>query len=213
MSVAPRTLWLTNDLPPRTGGIEQFVANLLARSDPAATLVVGPRGPQDARAHDAGQAVPIVRLPGPVLPTPAVARRTIALARRHGAEVVVLGASWPLGELAPRLRRELGVPVVALSHGLEAGLVQARLGRLVGRATRELAVLTTISDWTEQRLARHSRAARLVRLPPGVDVDRFTPAGDGRALRQRWAVPPDATLVGCVSRLVRRKGQDRLLEV
>jgi len=35
---------------------------------------------------------------------------------------------------------------------------------------------------------------------------------DGGPLRAAWGVPPGAPLVGCVSRLVPRKGQDRLLD-
>jgi phosphatidyl-myo-inositol dimannoside synthase len=208
---ARRILWITNDLPPRTGGIQQFVANLLARIRPEGTVVVGP-GQEDAAEHDAAQPYRTVRLPGAVLPTPAVRRRVLALARRHRPDVIVLGASWPLGELAPRLRRELGTPVLALSHGLEAGLVRVGLGRLVARATRGLAALTTISDFTAAQLGRHVRAGTVCRIPPGVDLDRFAPGVDGSAMRAAWGVPADAPLVGCISRLVARKGQDVLLD-
>jgi phosphatidyl-myo-inositol dimannoside synthase len=208
-----RVLWLTNDLPPRTGGIQQFVGNLLDRVHPASTCVVGPGGQDGAEAHDRRQPYRTVRAPGAVLPTPAIRRLAVTLGRDHRPDVVVLGASWPLGELAPALGRELGVPVVALSHGLEAGLAAVGLGRLVRRATRGLAALTTISDWTEERLRPHLRAERVLRVPPGVDVTRFHPAVDGTHLRDAWGVPSTVPLVGCVSRLVPRKGQDRLVEV
>jgi phosphatidyl-myo-inositol dimannoside synthase len=210
-----RVLWLTNDLPPRAGGIEQFVGNLLDRVHPTTTVVIGPRGDgsDEVAAHDAAQPYRTIRAPGAVLPTPAIARLVTETARAHRPDVLVLGASWPLGELAPTLGRELGVPVVALSHGLEAGLASIRLGHLVRRATRGLAALTTISDWAEDRLAPHVRAARTVRVPPGFDVGRFRPDVDGRELRATWGVPAEAPLVGCVSRLVARKGQDVLLEV
>lgn len=210
-----RVLWLTNDLAPRAGGIEQFLANLLARVHPETTLVVGPAAQDRAEAetHDRAQPYRIHRLDARVLPTAATRRRTIELARGHDAEVVVLGASWPLGELAPALGRALGVPVVALSHGLEAGLPGVGLGALVRRATRGLAALTTISDFTEARLAPHVRAARIERIAPGVDVERFTPHRDGSALRHVWGVPDDAVVVGSISRLVPRKGQDTLVDV
>lgn len=214
-----RVLWLTNDLPPRAGGIEQFVGNLLQRVHPTTTLVLGPAASGDAEAqreavaHDADAPYRVRRLPGAALPTRAVRRAATAAAREHRAEVVVLGASWPLGELAPALTRDLDVPVVALAHGLEAGLTGVGGGPLVRRATRGLAALTTISDYTERRLAPHVAAARVVRVPPGVDVDRFHPGIDGGALRERWGVPVDAPVVGCVSRLVPRKGQDRLVAV
>lgn len=205
-----RTLWVTNDLPPRAGGIEQFLGNLLDRTWPDDALVVGPAA-EDAAAHDAGVAWAVRRLDGGVWPTPAVLRAVRAAAAEHRPDVVVLGASWPLGELTSRLAVDPGVPVVAISHGLEAGVAGVGLGRLVGRTTRRLAALTTISDFTEDRLAPHVHCP-VHRVPPGVDVTRFHPDVGGGHLRERWGVPVDAPLVGCVSRLVPRKGQDRLLD-
>lgn len=206
-----RQLWITNDLPPRAGGIEQFVGNLLARVPAQDILVVGPANP-DAAAHDASLPYRVHRLDGRVLPTLATRRAVAELAAEHRPDVVVLGASWPLGEMAPWLRREVA-PVVALSHGLEAGLVSAHMGRLVRRATKGLAALTTISDYTEHLLAPHVRAGRIERIPPGVDVDVFHPGVDGSGLRHDWGIPDDGVVVGCVSRLVDRKGQDTLLRV
>jgi phosphatidyl-myo-inositol dimannoside synthase len=213
VGAAVRVLWVTNDLPPRAGGIQQFVGNLLDRVHPATTVVVGPGGQDGAAVHDAAQPYRTVRAPGGVHPTPRTRRLVLEVGRRHRPDVVVLGASWPLGELAGPVGRALGVPVVALSHGLEAGLCGVGLGHLIRRATRDLAALTTISDWTEGRLLPNVRAGRVERIPPGVDIDRFHPRVDGRTLRSRWGVPPDVPLVGCVSRLVPRKGQDQLLAV
>jgi phosphatidyl-myo-inositol dimannoside synthase len=208
-----RVLWVTNDLPPRPGGIEQFVASLLSRVHPEAAVVIGPRGEDGAGAYDATQPYTTIRAPGPVLPTPSIRRLIVATAREHPPEVLVLSECWPLGELAVGLTEELGVPVVSLSHGFTAGLAGAGLGVLVRHATRGLAALTTISDWAEERLAPHVRTERLVRVPPGVDVTRFRPDVDGRPMRARWGVPADAPLVGCVSRFVPRKGQDRLIGI
>jgi phosphatidyl-myo-inositol dimannoside synthase len=208
-----RVLWLTNDLPPRAGGIQQFIANLLDRVHPDETVVIGPAGGAEAAEHDAAQLYRTVRAPGVVLPTRATTRLAVDVARRHDAQVIVLGATWPLGELAPTLHRVLGIPIVALSHGLEAGLARPGAGHLVRRATRGLAAVTAITAWTEQRLAPYVRAGRLERLPPGVDVSRFTPQVDGRGQRAAWGVPEEATLLGCISRLVPRKGQDALVEV
>jgi phosphatidyl-myo-inositol dimannoside synthase len=90
-------------------------------------------------------------------------------------------------------------------------MVTAGAGGVLRRATRGVDVVTTISDFTERTLAPHLGAARLRRLAPGVDVERFRPDVDGSRLRTSWGVPPDALVVGCVSRLVPRKGQDALL--
>lgn len=187
------------------------MATLARQTAPKVTVVAAPRRGAAAR-FDAAQPERVVRLPSRVvMPTPTTLGRVRRLAVEHRAEVVVLGAAWPLGELAAALRRHPGVAVVALTHGLEAGLATAGLGGLVRRATRHCAAATTISDHTERCLRGHLAASRVVRLPPGVDGRRFTPRVDGARLRARWGVPSDAPLVGCVSRLVPRKGQDTLL--
>ncbi len=204
-----RVLWLTNDLPPRSGGIERFVGALLQRTWPETALVLGPH---HSAEHDAQRTYEVRRIADRVLPTPATLQAVREAAAEHRPEVVVLGASWPLGELVPALHRDPAVPVVALTHGHEAGMASVGLGWLVRRALRDLDAVTTISDHTEQALSRHLPEGRVTRLPPGVDVDAFTPDLDGDAFRTRWAIPPDAPLVGCISRLVPRKGQDVLLD-
>ena len=211
--MSPRVLWVTNDLPPRTGGIQQFVVNLLRRVHPATTVVVGPAGGPTATQADEGERHHTVRAPGAVLPTASTARLVVDVARSHRSDVVVLGATWPLGELAGTLRRQLDVPVVGLTHGLEAGMAGAGFGHLIARATRDLAAVTTISRFTAERLAGHLRAGIVRHLPPGVDVERFHPGVGGAAFRAQWGLPEDATVVACVSRLVARKGQDQLVEV
>lgn len=210
-----RVLWVTNDLPPRAGGIERFVGELLARVHPASTTVLGPRGPQDAAAHDAAVPYRVVRAPGPLLAGPRTRRWLTARLAEHaaGADVVVLGAAWPLAELVPLVRRASTAPIVAISHGLEAGMVRAGLGAVVVRSLARVDAVTTISDFTESTLAPRLPGVRVRRVAPGVDVDRFTPEVDGRALRQRWQVPDAAPVVGCLSRLVPRKGQDALIAV
>ena len=50
-------------------------------------------------------------------------------------------------------------------------------------------------------------AARMVRLSPGVDTDRFHPGCGGAEVRRRLGLG-DAPVVVCTGRLVRRKGQD-----
>lgn len=207
-----RVLWLTNDLPPRAGGIQQFVANLLQRVHPQTTVVVGP-AEDGAATYDDTVPWRTVRAPGALLPTPRTLRLVRQVAREHRPDVIVLGASWPLGELGRALARDPAVPVVALSHGLEAGLAGVGLGHLIRRATRDLAAVTTISAYTETRLRPHLAAPRVERIPPGVDVELFHPGIDAAALRRRWEIPDGAPLVGCISRLVPRKGQDVLLEV
>ncbi|HWB71242.1 MAG TPA: glycosyltransferase family 4 protein [Egibacteraceae bacterium] len=204
-----RTLWVTNDFPPRPGGIETFLAGLLARRAPGDTRVLASHWPGDAE-HDAAVAYRVDRVGRrPLLPTPVLLRRVRAAADELDAEVVVFGAAWPLGELAAWLDR----PTLALTHGHEAGLARVGLGWLVRRVARRVTAVTAVSGYTGGLLgpwvAGH---APLHRLPPGVDTDAFHPGVDGAAVRERHGIAPDAPLAVCVGRLVARKGQDVLVE-
>jgi phosphatidylinositol alpha-1,6-mannosyltransferase len=204
-----RSLWITNDLPPRAGGIEQFLGNLLRRLDGDQTRVLASRADGDL-VHDGEVGYDVRRIARwPLLPTPAVLRRVRAEIADFRPEVVVFGAAWPLAELATRLE----VPSVALTHGHEAGMVSAGGGRLVRRALRGVSTVTTISEFTSAALRPWlPPGATLADLPPGVDTDTFHPSVDGAAIRERHGLPPDAPLAVCIGRVVRRKGQDILVE-
>ncbi|SDO67187.1 glycosyltransferase family 4 protein [Geodermatophilus sp. DSM 45219] len=208
-----RTLVVTNDFPPRQGGIQTFVAALLARRPPESLVVLASRSP-GWEAHDAALPYEVVRHPtGMLLPTRGVARTAAGLARRHGCDTAFFGAAAPLGLLAPALR-EAGVRhVVGATHGHETGWVALPGARqLMRRIAAGLDVLTCISDYTRDRLAPAlGDVTRMAQLSPGVDVDHFTPAADGAAVRQRYGLGT-APVVVCVSRLVPRKGQDVLVE-
>ena len=202
-------LVVTNDFPPRIGGIESFVAQACRfLDDDVAVLTSTAPG---ARAWDADAGFPVVRLPGPLLPTQAVGREAAALLRRTGADRVLFGAAAPLALLAPTLRAAGARRIVALTHGHEtwwATLPGSR--RLLRRIGDDVDVLTTISDYVTERIARAlSPVARtkLVRLPPPVDLDVFHPAAHADEGR-----PPRPPRVIAVGRMVRRKGFDTLLD-
>ena len=204
-----RTLWVTNDFPPRSGGIEQFVANLIGRLDPATVRVLTANHP-DAAAYDDGLAYRVVRAaPRPLLPMPWLAARVREEAADHSADAVVFGAAWPLAELASAVP----LPSLALTHGHEAGMVRVGGGPAIRHALRDLDAVGVISGFTKQLLGRWIPSDALVHhLPPGVDVDRFNPGVSGADVRRRYRVGPDAPLALCLSRLVPRKGQDVLVE-
>jgi phosphatidylinositol alpha-1,6-mannosyltransferase len=207
-----KTLVVTNDFPPRQGGIQTFVAALLARRPPESLVVLASRSP-GWEAHDAALPYPVVRRPtGMLLPTPATTRAAVELARRHGCDTAFFGAAAPLGLLAPALRGAGVGRLVGATHGHETGWVALPGARqLLRRIADGLDVLTYISGYTRSRLepALGGRA-RLAQLSPGVDVDLFSPGADGGAVRARHGLG-DAPVVVCVSRLVARKGQDVLV--
>ncbi len=208
------TLLVTNDFPPRLGGIQRYVLALAQRLPPAELAVYAPAWPGGA-AFDAALPFPVHRHPTSLmLPGPAVARRAVLLAREHGAGTVWFGASAPLGLLGPVLRRRAGVGrVVASAHGHEVGWAMLPGARsALRRIGRDADVVTTVSRYTRDRVAAaFGPLAALEPLPPAVDAERFHPdAGARAAVRRRYGIGA-APLVVCVSRLVARKGQDTLV--
>jgi phosphatidylinositol alpha-1,6-mannosyltransferase len=212
VSAPRRTLVVTNDFPPRQGGIQTFVAALLERRPPGSLVVLASRSP-GWEAYDAQLPYRVVRRPtGMLLPTRGTARAAAALAAGHGCDTAFFGAAAPLGLLAPALR-DAGVRhLVGATHGHETGWVALPGARqLMRRIAAGLDVLTYISDYTRDRLSPAlGGATRMAQLSPGVDVDRFTPDADGAAVRARYRLGA-APVVACVSRLVPRKGQDVLV--
>jgi phosphatidylinositol alpha-1,6-mannosyltransferase len=207
-----RTLVVTNDFPPRQGGIQTFVAALLARRPPDSVVVLA-SDHAGSRAHDAGLPYPVVRRPtGMLLPTPATARAAADLARRHGCDSAFFGAAAPLGLLAPSLRAAGVRHLVGATHGHETGWVALPGARQVmRRIAAGIDVLTYLSEYTCRRLEPAlGKRTRLAQLSPGVDVEVFTPDADGAAVRRRYGLG-DGPVVVCVSRLVARKGQDVLV--
>ncbi|MCQ4046252.1 glycosyltransferase family 4 protein [Streptantibioticus rubrisoli] len=212
-----KTLIVTNDFPPRPGGIQAFVHSMALRLDPGQVVVYAStwKDGEEVAAFDAEQPFPVVRdRTSVLLPTPRVTRRAVRLLREHGCSSVWFGAAAPLGLMAPALRAAGARRIVATTHGHEAGWAQLpgarRLLRRIGEGTD---VVTYLGEYTRSRIsgALSARAAaRMVQLPPGVDEKTFHPGSGGAVVRARLGLS-DRPVVVCVSRLVPRKGQDTLI--
>ncbi|HVE99526.1 MAG TPA: glycosyltransferase family 4 protein [Mycobacteriales bacterium] len=206
-----RTLCVTNDFPPRPGGIQQFVHALAARLPPEEIVVYAPAW-QRAREFDAEQRFPVVRHPGSLmLPVPGVLRRARAVARAEGCDTVWFGAAAPLGLLAGPLGDVVG-RAVASTHGHEIGWARLPVARqMLRRVARDVDVMTYLGDFTGSRLtAAVGGLTTLEPLPSGVDVDVFHPGVPGDDVRRTHGLV-DRPVVVCVSRVVPRKGQDVLI--
>ncbi|MFI2028601.1 glycosyltransferase family 4 protein [Streptomyces buecherae] len=216
-----KTLIVTNDFPPRPGGIQTFLHNMALRLDPARLVVYAStwkRGAESARAcaaFDAEQPFTVVRdRTTMLLPTPRVTRRATELLRAHDCSSVWFGAAAPLGLMAPALRAAGARRLVATTHGHEAGWAQLPAARqLLRRIGDGTDTLTYLGEYTRSRIAgalSGPAAARMVQLPPGVDEKAFHPGSGGDEIRARLGLA-DRPVVVCVSRLVPRKGQDTLI--
>ena len=210
----PRVLIISNDFPPRSGGIQSFVHALASRL-PAERVTVYAPSWKDAAAFDSRQPFTVVRHPTSLmLPVPAVARRASRILAEHSCDTVLFGAAAPLGLLAPSLRRAGARRIVALTHGHEAGWAALPGARaLLHRIGDQVDVLTYLGEYFRVRMARAlsaEAAARMVRLAPGVDTAAFRPGTGRQAIRDRLGAG-SRPVVLCVSRLVPRKGQDTLI--
>jgi phosphatidyl-myo-inositol dimannoside synthase len=211
-----RVLLVSNDFPPRRGGIQSYLQNLVDHLVAAKTHTLTVYAPnwKGADEFDRDAAYEVVRHPGTLmLPVPSVAGRMRALIERHDADTIWFGAAAPLALMAP-LARNAGVGrVVASTHGHEVGWSMLPLARTalrrIGTGTD---VVTYISQYTRGRFASAFGAdAALEHVPPGVDTDRFVPDEVARAeLRARYRLG-ERPVVVCLSRLVPRKGQDMLI--
>ncbi|MFD4788092.1 glycosyltransferase family 4 protein [Streptomyces sp. NPDC058459] len=216
-----KTLIVTNDFPPRPGGIQAFLHNMALRLDPdrivvyASTWKRGREGAEATAAFDAGQPFTVVRdRTTMLLPTPGATRRAVGLLREHGCTSVWFGAAAPLGLMAPALRRAGAGRLVATTHGHEAGWAQLPAARgLLSRIGESTDTITYLGEYTRSRIAAAltpEAAGRMVQLPPGVDEKTFHPGSGGDEVRARLGLTGRPVVV-CVSRLVPRKGQDTLI--
>ncbi|WP_328712389.1 glycosyltransferase family 4 protein [Nocardia salmonicida] len=210
-----RTLLVTNDFPPRPGGIQSYLQALSNQLPPEDLVVYAPRWRGDSHEKfDAAQKFQVVRHPTTLmLPTPAVIKRASALLREHRCDTVWFGAAAPLAVMAPILRRAGAERILASTHGHEVGWSMLPGSRQVLRSIGEHTdVVTYVSKYTRGRFASaFGPHAALEHLPPGVDPTEFRPDPAAREeLRARYGLGERPTVL-CLSRLVPRKGQDMLI--
>ncbi|MGV9413940.1 glycosyltransferase family 4 protein [Nocardia sp. NPDC003693] len=210
-----RTLLVTNDFPPRPGGIQSYVHALAMQLPPDDLVVYAPRWKGDShRRFDAEQPFQVVRHPTTLmLPTPLVMRRAAKLIRDEQCEQVWFGAAAPLALMSPHLRRAGAERIVASTHGHEVGWSMLPGARQALRAIGDdTDVITYVSKYTRRRFsAAFGVDAALEYLPPAVDSEVFKPDPAARAvLRERYGLGDRPTVL-CLSRLVPRKGQDALI--
>jgi phosphatidyl-myo-inositol dimannoside synthase len=214
-----KTLLVTNDFPPKVGGIQTYLWELWRRLDPTSTSVLTARSHPDSARFDAEArrfGLRIDRVDGRLLffPTPAVLRAVRAACDKHQPDLVLLDPVWPLGLLGPRL----GIPFGVILHGAEVA-IPARLPMVRRRVASTLAsasLVISAGHYPVLAAERSTRAAlgHVVEIPPGVDCARFERAdtNDRARLRRTLGLPEDALVVSSVSRLVPRKGMDVLVE-
>src|SRR6195952_4828985 len=216
-----RVLLVTNDFPPRRGGIQSYLENLveqLVKSGRHQITVHAPKwkgaDDYDRQAGAADAPFEVVRHPTTLMiPEPSVALRMRSLIGSRDIDTLWFGAAAPLALLAPLARDAGATRVIASTHGHEVGWSMLPLARTalrrIGDGTDSV---TYVSRYTRGRFASaFGPHAALEYVPPGVDTDRFAPDPAARAeMRSRYGLG-DRPVIVCLSRLVPRKGQDMLI--
>jgi phosphatidylinositol alpha-1,6-mannosyltransferase len=210
---------VTNDFPPKVGGIQSYLWELWRRLDPDSFVVLTASSDPGAAAFDAEQAtqgIRIERVPSSLLyfPTPGALAAVRRVAQVHDVDLVLLDPALPLGLLGPRL----GLPYGVILHGAEV-TVPGRLPasrQALARVLRGASLVVSAGRYPAAEGARATGGLEIpsVEIPPGVDASAITPllAAERRAARARLGLPATGPLVVSVSRLVPRKGMDVLIE-
>jgi phosphatidyl-myo-inositol dimannoside synthase len=220
LTAMTRVLLVTNDFPPRRGGIQSYlhelVGQLLQSGGEYALTVYAPKWKGCEEFDEAARAAgyDVVRHPTTLmLPGPGVDDRMRRLIGDNEIETVWFGAAAPLALLAPRARSAGARRVIASTHGHEVGWSMLPVARQALRRIGDGSdVVTYVSRYTRGRFASaFGPHAALEYVPPGVDTDRFAPDPAARTeMRSRYGLG-DRPVVVCLSRLVPRKGQDMLI--
>ena len=219
------TLVVTNDFGPRSGGIETFIHGLLAQASKNQqrnfVVLTSRQDPQgevitfDQKMWEENRIKVIRDTARVLLPTRRLAKAATDLFVTHKCENVIFGASAPLGLLAKSLRKAGAKHIVALTHGHEVWwarmpLFSAALRRIGAQADQ----MTYLGEFTRGAVANvllREDHSKLVHLPPGVDLTRFTPGVKSVELQKKWGIA-DAPVIVSIGRLVARKGSDQLIK-
>jgi phosphatidylinositol alpha-1,6-mannosyltransferase len=191
-----RLLVISNDYPPKPGGIQQYLYGLV-NAYPYPVRVLAPADP------DAGPDARVVRHRRSFMwPTPSVSKWIEAQAADFAPDFILFGAPTPLPRLGERLRSSLGIPFAVLCHGAELTVPGAVPGlrRLIAGPLKAADVRLAVSEYTGG-VVRHLSKRPVDVIGSGVDAAQFAPDGSR-----------DGATIGCVSRFVPRKGQHRLLD-
>lgn len=211
---APRSLFITNDFPPRIGGAQSYYWGLIQLLDPSEVVVVAPDQP-GGQAFDRTHPYRVVRYPLQQLgPTRGLLRVALQLIEDFDVEVVQFGHPLPTGLLGPMLKKRTGVPYLVFLGGAELTLPGAMpvSGTALRHVLTNAAMMLAVSDYTAKAASRQVKGTvPAVTMRPAIDGAFNLPLSLDK-VQAKGQLGIDGPLVICVGRLIPRKGQDRLIE-
>lgn len=212
-----KVLLVTNDLGPRSGGIETFILGLL-EGLPKNSLVIytsSQKGyaPFDTQLLEKFGATVIRDRAKILLPTPRITRKAVRILKQYKIQNVWFGAAAPLGLMASQLRNGGASNIVALSHGHEVWWAKIPiLKHILQKIIKDVDKLGYLGAFTKNEISKSTTEVnKLVQVAPGIDTNYFQPKKPNPALIARYQLEGRRVIV-CVARLVHRKGQDQLIK-
>jgi len=212
-----KVLLVTNDLGPRSGGIETFILGLL-EGLPKNSLVIytsSQKGhaPFDTQLLEKFGATVIRDRAKILLPTPRITRKAVRILKQYKIQNVWFGAAAPLGLMASQLRNGGASNIVALSHGHEVWWAKIPiLKHILQKIIKDVDKLGYLGAFTKNEISKSTTEVnKLVQVAPGIDTNYFQPKKPNPALIARYQLEGRRIIV-CVARLVHRKGQDQLVK-
>jgi len=217
-AVSEKTLFVTNDFGPRTGGIETFIIGLIERL-PKSSIIVYTSAQEDTAAYDAdwlrNYGVEVIRDRAKILlPTSRVNRTVARIVREREIKTIAFGAAAPLAWMSSALRNAGAQRIVALTHGHEVWWAKVfpfnLIMRRIGSTTDSLTYLGEFTRSAISKALTPKSASTMQKIAPGIDIEHFK-AVDATVLRHSLGLTEKKVIVS-VGRLVHRKGQDFLIE-
>lgn len=209
-----KTLVIVNSFPPRYGGIESFVLGMVSKF-PADKVVVYTTKQTGAVEHDQQLPYPVIRDRAKyLLPTSFVANRIIKIAKKYGCDRVWFGDGTPLALISPHLRKFGVSKIVSTTHGHEMVWIKFPFLKYFLRSiAKNVDVITYLGEYCRSRISptlRPEDCKKMRKLNPGVGEKFLSDSVDANKVRTQLGLGKRPVVV-CVSRLVKRKGQDVLL--
>ncbi|HEX3824326.1 MAG TPA: glycosyltransferase family 4 protein [Mycobacteriales bacterium] len=202
---------MTGHFAPGRGGVERFTTEIIRRL-PSDQVVLAAPGDAATEGSDRQLPYPVYRYGRKVFANPTLPAALAAIADRHDCQAAWITSGLPLGVVAPALRRAGVRRIVVSTHGLETGWAGWKVAAAaLRRATQHVDVVTYLGRYTRDALSPAlAPSVEPRQLAGGVDTGRFSPAMARPELREELGLA-DRRVIVSASRLVRRKGQDRLL--
>ena len=207
-----RHLLVTNDYPPKVGGIQSYLWEIYRRL-PQDKVVVYTTPPPDAKAFDESQAHKIIRSKQRVLlPTRSIANQIRSVVEAENIDFIMYDPAVPIGIIGSKI----GIPYGVILHGAEVTIPgRIPIARtLISKVLREAKLVVTAGDYSTKEAIRAAKQdLPIVVIPPGVDVDRFKPLDEQSRIntRRNFGFEDKDEVILTLSRLVPRKGMDVLI--